>query len=86
MITRWEELANAIVRKAAIDYKNALIAMKEEAPPEETEEEKKDREERVVEAHKTVIECEDFFNSKWYGILTDLNAEILMEMIRDEVE
>ena len=71
MINRFEELANAVVVQACRDYRDALITLK--------------RFPRDTRAKVTVSECEGFFRSEWYGILTDLNAEILMKRIKREV-
>jgi len=64
-------LANAIVFLAAKDYTKALKDLR--INPQN----------REAQARKA--ECEHFFRSGWFGILTDLDAEVLMEKIRKEI-
>ena len=63
------ELANAIIVQAAIDYRNALL-----------NEPYRGRSPEFV-----IAECERFFRSEWYSILTEFDGEVLMEKIRKEV-
>ena len=62
-----EELANAIVYRAAKDYKRALRRLK------------KDPEDEKMQIRKE--EVENFFRSQWCCQLTDLNGEVLIEKI-----
>lgn len=71
MTSPFEELANAIVIQACKDYREALIRLR--------------RFPRDKRAKGTAAECERFFRSEWYRILTNLDAEILMERIKREV-
>ena len=69
------ELANAIVERAAKDYRKALKDLHKNPQYEDALETKK--------------ECEEFFLSGWFGVLTNLNGEVLMEdicrMVKAEV-
>ena len=68
----YQSLANAIVIQACRDYKKAYRRY-------------------LRRLHSTskpdieLLELEDFFRSKWYKILTDIDGELLMERIRKEV-
>ena len=64
----YENLANAIVVLAAKDYRVALR--------------KRKRHPGSHEAQYRVSKLEGFFRSEWYGILTDVDGEYLMERIR----
>jgi len=68
----YHELANAIIIQAVKDYRKALGTLKY-YPWDET-------------AKATRDECERFFRSGWFGILTDLDGEVLIEKIRKEVK
>nr|DAJ97233.1 MAG TPA: hypothetical protein [Caudoviricetes sp.] len=65
------ELANAIIVQAIVDYRNALVRLK--VSP------------RDKKAEKQRIECESFFCSEWYRILTRLDCEILIQKLNREV-
>ena len=71
----YQALANAIVEMAVKDYKQALKYHFRHP------EKKKYRDE--------VADLENFFRSGWYGMLTDLDGELLMagirKMVREEV-
>ena len=66
-----QNLANAIVEMAARDYKNSLIRLKRH--PDDLR----------AAGHKR--ECERFFHSRWYSMLTSVDPEYIMERIRKEV-
>lgn len=68
----YENLANAIVVLAAKDYRVALR--------------KRKRHPGSHEAQYRVSKLEGFFRSEWYGILTDVDGEYLMERIRKEFD
>lgn len=65
-----QHLANAIIVQAAEDYREALGGG---APRG-----------KVPEA--VISECERFFRSDWFLVLTEMDGEILMEKIRNEVK
>ena len=64
----YQLLANAIVAQAAQDYKEALLAWAKNKRDEDSILEKKD--------------LEEFFLSGWFGILSDLDGEVLMKKIQ----
>lgn len=68
----YEKLANAIVLQAAKDYRTALKRVARHP---------KDRD---VLAAKN--ECERFFRSGWFGILTEIDSEMLMRKLHMEVQ
>lgn len=65
------DIANAIVKQAAEDYRAALrdIFMSD-----------------MPKAKKEKIEIEDFFRSDWYATLTSLDPEILISLLKTESE
>lgn len=67
----YAELANAIVLSAVKDYRRALkrLCM---YPRDDS-------------ALRTKIECERFFQSRWFAVLTDVDGEVLMEKLQAEV-
>ena len=67
-----EELANAIIIQACRDYRESLILLH--------------RHPRDTQAKQTVAECERFFRSEWFGILTNLDGDVLMQKIKREVK
>ena len=68
----YQELANAIVVRAAEDYRDALKKLK--FNPNN----------RI--ALDTAKECERFFRSQWYQALTTVDGEMLMRKLRQEVQ
>ena len=68
----YERLANAIVLQAAKDYRTALKRVARRP---------KDR-----DGLATKNECERFFRSGWFGILTGLDPEMLMRKLQMEVQ
>ena len=71
----YQALANAIVELAVKDYKTALKYHFRHPNRQEYE--------------NNVAELERFFRSGWYGMLTNLDGELLMagvrRMVREEV-
>ena len=67
----FEELANAIVLQAVTDYRKALKAL------------------RINPKNKDVLsdstDCEAFFRSEWYSMLTSIDGETLLSKLRSEV-
>lgn len=65
----YQDLADAIVLKAVEDYRNALDG-------------------RSYSHHKSpeevIIEVEKFFRSSWFGKLTKINSEYLIEQLKKE--
>lgn len=70
-MTPYQRLANAIVEQAAKDYRSALKALARDSDNAYIQDE--------------VKSLERFFRSRWYGILTDVDGEYLMERLRAEV-
>jgi hypothetical protein len=68
----YQAIANAVVEQAVKDYRQALKAVSLNS--------------RNREAKAIVSECEAFFRSDWYGVLTGLDGEMLMAKIREETE
>lgn len=68
----YHALANAIVELAAKDYRKALKRLARRP---------KDR-----EGLSTKKECERFFRSSWFGILTGLDPDLLMKRLQREVD
>ena len=67
----YEKLANAIVLQTAKDYRTALKRVARHP---------KDR-----DGLATKNECERFFRSGWFGILTGIDPEMLMRKLQMEV-
>lgn len=70
-MTPYQRLANAIVEEAAKDYRSALKALARDSDNAYIQDE--------------VKSLERFFRSRWYGILTNVDGEYLMERLRAEV-
>ena len=68
----YEKLANAIVLQAVKDYRTALKRVARHP---------KDR-----DGLATKNECERFFRSGWFGILTGIDSEMLMRKLQIEVQ
>lgn len=66
----YEDLANAIVRQAADDYRRAL----------------RGKGYRYYAYDRLIREIERFFRSRWYRMLTHVNGEYLLEKLREEHE
>lgn len=65
----YKRLANAIVKQAVEDYRNALRG-------------------RGAEGHSakyTRKECESFFRSEWFDLLTNVDGELIIEKVKGEV-
>ena len=70
-ITNYENLANAIILQAVKDYRMALKSLKANSRN------------RTAQADKA--EIERFFRSGWFGLLTSIDPEMLMNRLRKEV-
>ena len=70
MKDRYEELANAIIKQAAEDYRDALRHLK--------------RNPGYPEARRSKSDLERFFRSAWFAKLTDINGEWLIEALCKE--
>ena len=67
----WEELANAIILLAVKDYRKALRILRRYPESEAWKKEKNN--------------CERFFRSWWFSVLTTADPAALMDGIRKEV-
>lgn len=67
----YEKLANTIVILAAKDYMAALKRIKKNP--------------HNRDAIGTAIQCERFFESQWFSVLTDVDGTWLKEKLRREV-
>lgn len=66
-MSRWENLANAIVEQAVRDYMDAPVR------PNVTEEEAE-----LCKPEK----IEEFFNSRWFGVISSLDGEELFQKVK----
>lgn len=64
-------LANAVVERAAIDYRYALQGWV--------------LQNSGITPQSAIIQLESFFRSQWFTALTTLDGEQLMQLIRDDV-
>lgn len=69
-----ENLANAIIMKAVIDYKAALLKLRRCKTFQGR-----------ANARAVISECEAFFRSQWFGILTDVDPKWLMDRIKEDI-
>ena len=69
-MTGYQALANAIIIQAAKDYKAALRQMK--------------RHPGTKAGMGTIMQIEKFFHSRWFGILTDVDPDYLIQKLRLE--
>jgi len=67
----YEDLANAIVLGAVKDYRDALKKLRKNP--------------RNQAAAILRDDCERFFRSKWYSVLTSVDPEYLIERLKEEV-
>lgn len=69
---QYEKLADAIILLAANDYRAAIKKLKSN-----------------LEYRPALLlkhDCETFFRSEWFGELTSINGNILMERLREETK
>ena len=69
-MTGTQALANAIIIQAAKDYKSALRILK--------------RHPNSRAAMDEAMKIEQFFHSTWYGVLTQVNPDYLVNRLRKE--
>ena len=67
----YQRLADEIVIRAVKDYRKALRTLKYH-PENDT-------------ARRSKREVEKFFNSQWFGVLTEIDPEDLISRLRKEV-
>lgn len=81
-------LANAIVVRAFTDYRKALKKLKKMGktwPMKKAELQEEIRKTKDDTPVHQLLELEEFFESGWYSILTNANAEYIMSEIYEEV-
>lgn len=97
----WQNLANAIVKQAADDYRadlkkipklKAKLEKMEREPVPEDENEMKKWERKLQNARDSVqrtvddaLSIERFCHSGWYGVLTGIDGDYLIRRLREEV-
>lgn len=69
-MTGWEALANGIVEQAVKDYRAALKTLR--------------RHPNSKAAMADAMEIEKFFHSPWYGTLTRIDPDYLIDRLRKE--
>lgn len=80
----WEALANAVVERAADDYRWARRALARPEPGPDADAETIEKHSALKRlAHKRMREVEIFFRSEWYGQLTDADPEYIMQRLRE---
>lgn len=72
MMNPYETLANAIVLSAVRDYRAALKRVR-----------KKPKDKGAI---RDAMECERFFRSGWYAVLTNVSGEYLITQLRKEAQ
>ncbi len=72
IIDCWYDLANAVIVRAAEDYRADLQRIRKDPGNRE--------------AMKDALKIERFFRSRWYTRLTDVPGEYLIERLRKEME
>ena len=76
----WEELANAVVRQAAEDWREAVHTLLH--PPGRPG---AVRNRQIREAADMLRDCERFFRSRWIRILTGEDGTKILEQLRREM-
>ena len=71
-MTPYQRLANAIVEQAAKDYRSALKDLARDSDNAYIQDE--------------VKSLERFFRSHWYGILTNVDGDYLIDKLREEAK
>ncbi len=71
-MSEWQELGNAIVLQAVKDYKAAqrVLRKKPDSKP----------------AKAMIRECDRFFRSSWYEMLTDIEPDCLLRNVKGKVK
>ena len=66
----YQALANGIIEQAVKDYREVLRRLKKH-PDDKS-------------AMKEAMELEEFFHSSWYGVLTQVDPDYLIDRLRKE--
>ena len=67
----YENLANAIVKQAAKDWQSAMKRLRKKPGN------------KAAQAQRD--ECEQFFRSDWFTVLTGVDGEFLMRKLKEEL-
>lgn len=76
----YSDLANAIIIRAAEDYKIFLDRLKYLLR------EPSFNGRRIAETEREIQKIEEFFGPEWYNLMTDISGEELMRRVRKEVD
>ena len=68
----WEELANAIILLAVKDWRKAVKTLKKRP--------------WLIETRQIKNECEQFFLSDWFCVLTKVDGPWLLDKLREEAD
>ena len=66
----YEDLANAVVLQAVKDWRISVCRIR--------------REKKDTEAEYTRAECERFFRSEWFRIITDADGMMILKRLKEE--
>ena len=66
----YEELATAIILQAVEDWRKSVKALKKRP--------------RNDEARQMKDECEQFFLSEWFGVLTSVDGSMILRKLKQE--
>lgn len=69
-------LADAVIIRAAKDYKRAIRVLKKNYNP---------MSDKYISAQKSARECERFFLSEWFGMLTNLDGATILRKLQEDV-
>lgn len=80
MSDNWQILGNAVVLQAVADWRNSYKYIMKHHRSTSTR-----IQNRVILARAKKDECERFFRSEWFKVLTDLDGEALLTNLKKEV-
>ena len=66
----YENLANAIIVQAAVDYRRARSVLRRDANNDD--------------ALDTICEVEWFFRTEWFRLLTNVDPDLILTRLREE--
>ncbi len=70
MIDAYEKLANSVILQAVKDYRVARKKLKYHP--------------KNKDAKLMIEDCESFFRSDWFAVLTSLDGEMLLKKLKEE--
>lgn len=87
----FDNLANAVIMQTVIDYRSAHKRLKKYLRKMETSKTLSRMQEcalymKIKAARKTIRECERFFVSSWFNMLTALDGEVLLKKLKEDVQ